>query len=76
MRSYSFFDDPYRKEILARVDGGGCKQRDRLRNCCPNRPIWIHTRESILHCPLLLQRAELAKPASADFLVVLVNASA
>jgi hypothetical protein len=60
VRSYSLFDDSYRKEILARVDGSGCKQRDRMRDCYPNGPIWIHTRESILYCVLLLQRVELA----------------
>ena len=45
---------------MAGMDGSWCKQRDRLRDCCPNRAIWIHTRQSILHCALFLQRVELA----------------
>lgn len=73
VRSYSPFDHSYRKEVLARVDGSWRKQRDRLRHCCANRAIWIHSCKSVLHCSLFLQRAELAYSASAGFQVVLVN---
>jgi len=60
VRSYSPFDHSGRKEILARMDDSWRKQRDRLRDCCANRAIWIHTRKSILSCALFLQSAELA----------------
>ena len=70
MRSYGPFDRAYRKKILARLDDSGGKQRDRLRNCCPDRAIRIHTRESILPCALFLQPSDLAQPPSADFQVV------
>jgi hypothetical protein len=60
VHSYGAFDYSRRKESLARVDDSWRKQRGHLRNSCPNRAIWIHTRESILHCALFLQRLELA----------------
>ena len=74
MRSNSAFYDSYRKKSLARVDGGGCKQRGGVRDCGANGAIWIHTSEFILHSALFVLRVELAKSASGDFEVVLKNA--
>jgi hypothetical protein len=70
VHSYGVFNHSCRKENLARVDDRWRKQRNRLRHCGANRAIWIHTRESILHCPLFLQRVELAQPAGVGFEVV------
>jgi hypothetical protein len=61
--SYRPFDHSRWKASLARMDGSRCQQSDRLRHCRPDRAVWIHTRECLLHCALFLQRVELAQPA-------------